>query len=68
MEPTRLTVAEIAERLARGDKAVFLDSRSAHAWESSDVQIPGSIRVSPDEVYRRLDTIPREGLIVPYCT
>ena len=68
MEPIRLSVVEIAERLARGERVVFLDNRSAHAWDSSEVQIPGSIRVSPDEVYRRVEAIPRDGVIVTYCT
>ncbi len=68
MAPRRISVDEVSRRLDAGERVTFLDSRSEAAWEAADEQIPGSIRVPPDEVMEYLDEIPREGLIVPYCT
>jgi rhodanese-related sulfurtransferase len=68
MEPRRIGVDEVKRRIDSGEAVVFLDSRSDEAHEQADSQIPGSIRVPPNEVESRLDEIPKRGLIVPYCT
>jgi len=64
----RITVDEVLRRLHTGESITFLDARAADAYEKSDLQLPKSIRVPPDEVLSHLDEIPTRGLIVPYCT
>ena len=67
-EPERIGTEDVRRRLDAGEKIVFLDTRSDDAWRKADAQIPGSMRVPPDAVEPHLPDIPREGLIVTYCT
>jgi len=64
----RISIDELKRKLSSGERIIFLDARSAQAYDESFVQIPGSIRVPPDEAESMLPDIPRNGLIVPYCT
>jgi rhodanese-related sulfurtransferase len=69
MEPVRITTEQVKQRMATGERIVFLDTRSPAAWGESDVRIPGAIRVPPDEVEQHLREIPPPGqTIVTYCT
>jgi rhodanese-related sulfurtransferase len=68
MEPQRITVDEVKRRMDSGEAVVFLDARSPEAHDHAASQIPGSLRVPPNDVERHLDEIPTRGLIVPYCT
>lgn len=68
MNIPRMTVEELKRRMDAHEALAVLDSRSLEAWKSSDVQIPGSVRVPPDEVDKHLAEIPRDRLVVPYCT
>ena len=64
----RITVEDLKRRIDAHEALTVLDSRASDSWKSSDVQIPGSIRVPPDEVDKHLSEIPRDRLVVPYCT
>jgi rhodanese-related sulfurtransferase len=66
--PDRISKEDVKRRLDFGEQIVFLDTRADDAWRKADAQIPGSMRVPPDAVERHLHEIPREGLIVTYCT
>ncbi len=68
MEPRRISAEEVKRRLDAGEAITFLDSRSDSAWQNATLQIPKSIRVPPNDVDSYLDDIPRDGLVVPYCT
>ncbi|HEY7791230.1 MAG TPA: rhodanese-like domain-containing protein [Vicinamibacterales bacterium] len=67
-EPQRITATDVKRRLDRGEPITFVDTRAEEAWRKADAQIPGSIRVPPDEVEAHLRDIPRKGLVVTYCT
>jgi hypothetical protein len=47
---------------------VFVDARSAESWSKADTQIPGSVRVPPDEAGAHVNEVPRGRAIVTYCT
>jgi len=64
----RITAQDLKRRMDMHEPLTVLDTRAPDAWKTSDVQIPGSIRVPPDEVGQHLAEIPREGLVVAYCT
>jgi rhodanese-related sulfurtransferase len=64
----RITAEEVMDRLARGERFIFLDSRNPTAWAESDVKLPGAIRVEADRVRDHLSEIPRGRPIVAYCT
>jgi rhodanese-related sulfurtransferase len=68
MEITRITVDEVRERLARGEPLTVVDARSAEAWGKAETQIPGSVRVPPDDVAGHVDQVPRDRAVVTYCT
>ncbi len=68
MEADRVTVDEVRRRIARGERPVMIDARSAAAWSEASSQVPGSIRVPPDQVAEHLDEIPKGRPIVAYCT
>lgn len=68
MEPTKITIQAVKQRLDRGESLLFVDSRSPAAWAEATSQIPGSIRVPPDEVQQHLQEIPRGQPIITYCT
>jgi hypothetical protein len=68
MEPERIRVEDVKRQMDAGQRVVFLDTRAQDAWEKAELQIPRSIRVPPDEAASHLNAVPRDGLIVPYCT
>jgi hypothetical protein len=68
MEPERIGAEEVMKRQRNGEHVVLLDARSNDAWRKADTQITGSKRVPPDRVDQHLKEIPRDALIVPYCT
>jgi rhodanese-related sulfurtransferase len=64
----RITPDDLKRRLDAHEPVAILDARAADAWHESDVQIPGAMRVPPDDVGQRLSEIPRDRLVVTYCT
>ena len=67
-EVTRVTPDEIKQRMDRGEKFTFVDSRNPTAWGESDVKLPGAIRLTPDDAEKRADNLPRDRTIITYCT
>ncbi len=68
MEPSRLTVDEVKERMERGEQFVFVDTRNPTAWAEAETKLPGAIRVPVDEVEGHLEEIPRDRVVITYCT
>lgn len=68
MEVTRITVDEVRERLARGEPLAMVDARSAESWAKAETQIPGCIRVPPEDVAGHARDVPRDRAVVTYCT
>ncbi len=68
MDIPRISPEEVAERQRRGDRVTFVDARSAGATARATEQIPGSVRVPPDDIDRHLPGVPRTGTVVAYCT
>jgi len=68
MEPQRISPQELKRSMDDGEAVAVLDTRSSKAWDTSDVQLPSAMRVPPDEIRDHLADIPRDRLIVAYCT
>jgi rhodanese-related sulfurtransferase len=68
MEPTRVTVDELKERMARGEEFVFVDTRNPKAWAEAETKLPSAIRLPADEVSEHLDQIPKDRTVITYCT
>lgn len=67
-EPQRITVEELADRLNSNTPPIVLDVRSRSTYDRDAGQIPGSIRVLPDEVPDWANGQPEDRDIVTYCT
>ncbi len=63
----RISVDDLRSLLKTSDPPIVLDVRSRSQYERDDGQIPGSVRVMPDEVASWPIEQPKR-LIVPYCT
>jgi rhodanese-related sulfurtransferase len=68
MEATRVTADEVKERMDRGEQFAFVDTRNPQAWGEADKKLPGALRVPADEVERHLKDIPRDRVVITYCT
>jgi len=68
MEPTRLTVDELKERMDRGEQFVFVDTRNPKAWAEAETKLPGAMRVPADEAEAHLGEIPKDRVVITYCT
>lgn len=67
-EVTRITPEQLAERMQSDKPPIILDVRSRAHYERDDGQIPGSIRVLPDQIGEWAEGKPTERLVVAYCT
>lgn len=68
MVPTRISPGEVKRRLDFGEPIFFIDTRTADAWENSSIKIPGARRIPYSEMEKHLFEIPRNRMIVTYCT
>jgi rhodanese-related sulfurtransferase len=66
--PARITASEIKRRLDQGEPVFIIDTRSPAAWEASGIKIPGAHRIHYSEMEKHLGEIPRDRLIITYCT
>jgi sodium/hydrogen antiporter len=65
---TRITPEQLAEKLSSQDPPVVLDVRSRSSYSHETDQVPGSIRVLPDQVREWAEGQPKDREIVAYCT
>jgi rhodanese-related sulfurtransferase len=64
----RITVADLKNRMDRGEEFTFIDIRNPQAWGESNVMLPGALRITFDNLDQELSRIPRDKPIVAYCT
>lgn len=67
-EANRITVEELKASIEKNEPVIILDVRSEGSYESSDKKIKGAVRMLTDEIEARLKEIPRDRLVVTYCT
>jgi rhodanese-related sulfurtransferase len=60
--------AAAARALVESGQAVILDVVASHVWPSMARRISGSIRIPPEEVQARHNELPRDKIIIAYCT
>jgi membrane protein DedA with SNARE-associated domain len=64
----RIAPQELQHMLDAGQKVVILDLRHPLDSVTDPRTLPGAIRILPDELVGRADTLPRDQEIVLYCT
>lgn len=67
-EVPRITAQELAQQLEGANPPVVLDSRTRGQYDADAAQIPGSVRVLPDQVRQWAATADRKRTVVAYCT
>jgi rhodanese-related sulfurtransferase len=67
MDEIKVTPDKAKALLDQG-QAVFLDARSPEDWGRSRVQLPGSLRLTPEQVMPRAPQWPRGSSVIAYCT
>jgi NhaP-type Na+/H+ or K+/H+ antiporter len=65
----RITLDEVKQLQARGERVVLLDVRKEGAWRESAVKAQGAIRLPPDSARTRAAelALPRHDWLVAYC-
>lgn len=57
-----------AKALVDSGEAIILDVVASHVWPAMSRTIQGSIRMPPEEIEQRFRELPRDKIIIPYCT
>lgn len=65
---SRIAPEELKKDIDNGQPVVVVDLRNEFALDEDSVQIPGAIRLTPEELAVRHDEIPRDRDIILYCT
>ncbi len=68
MRPKRITINEVKKMMDEGEPVLFIDTRNRNDWGDSDVKLPGALRIHFSELESHLEELPRDRLIVAYCT
>ncbi len=64
----RISPEDVQALVERGEHVVFVDARSATAYAEATEEIPGSVRIPPQEARAHLHEVPPGKTIVAYCT
>jgi rhodanese-related sulfurtransferase len=65
---SRISPEEVRQMLESGTAMVILDLRHPLDSVADPRTLPGAIRVLPEEVTSRADTLPKDEEIILYCT
>jgi NhaP-type Na+/H+ or K+/H+ antiporter len=65
----RITLDELKGLQARGERVIMIDVRKDRAWEDSELQARGAVRLPPDNARTRAAelALPRHNWLVAYC-
>ena len=66
-EVPRISMDELAQLISGPNAPVILDVRSRSSYQHADLQIPGSVRVLPDQVLEWAAKYTDGGMVVCYC-
>ena len=64
----RVSAEDVLDRINRGEEVYFVDTRNPVAWAEADTKLPGAVRLPADAVEAHLTDMPRDRMIVAYCT
>ena len=66
-EVPRVSVDELAELMSGTNPPVILDVRARASYDHDGSQIPGSVRVLPDQILEWAADLPEDRMVVAYC-
>ena len=65
---TRITKEELKAKMDKGEDIVVLDVRVSSSYLDSMVKIKGAVRIDPDSIARKYQSLPKDKEIITYCT
>jgi rhodanese-related sulfurtransferase len=66
--PIKLSAAEVKRRMDSGERFAFVDARTIDEWIAWPGRIEHAVRMTVSEVAERLKALPRDRIVVTYCT
>ena len=64
----RITIRQLKRMMDAKEEVVIVDNRNGSSYVGSTVKIKGSIHITIDELEAKMKDLPRNKLIVTYCT
>jgi len=64
----RITIRQLKRMMDAKEEVVIIDNRSGGAYIGSTVKIKGAIHITIDELEAKMKDLPKNRLIVTYCT
>ena len=64
----RITIRQLKRMMDAKEEIVIVDNRKGSAYLGSTVKIKGAIHITIDELEAKLKDLPKNKLIVTYCT
>lgn len=64
----RISAEDVFQRMQEGEKIFLVDTRNENVWREADTKIPGAIRIPADAVEQHLADVPKDRLVITYCT
>jgi membrane protein DedA with SNARE-associated domain len=64
----RITPAELKRKLDAGEAMMIVDLRHPLDFRADPMMVPGAVHLSPEELERRSQEIPRDRDVILYCT
>lgn len=65
---TRITAEALLEKVNKGEPVMILDVRTEGQYKSSGKHIKGDIRLEEEKIDIQLKDVPKDRLLVTYCT
>jgi hypothetical protein len=67
--PKRISLTAAHQALLGDDPVTFIDTRTNGQWMRATTMLPGALRVyTQDDLQRVMNELPKDQLIIPYCT
>lgn len=64
----RITIRQLKRMMDAKEEVVIIDNRKGGAYVGSTVKIKGAIHITVDELEAKMKDLPKNKLIVTYCT
>lgn len=68
MKAERITKEELKAAIERGEPVTLLDVRNLFDYQSSEVKLPGAVRIPVAELEARVGELDPAREVVAYCT
>jgi len=66
--PDRITIHQLKRMMDAKEEVVVIDNRTGSGYVGSTVKIKGALHIPVDELEAKMKDLPKNKLIVTYCT